>query len=277
MKRAQANLKAHKSAIRAANGDTYAVKRVIRDGNGTSHVRYGRTFKGVNVVGGDFVIHNTRDGKFAGFSAGHHAPLTINTTPKVKDDAATAAARKAFEGTVAKAAEPKLLIDATGQSSRLTWETVVEGMRPDGQTPSRLHVFTDAVTGAVISSQDEIRSVAGTGKSQYSGTVNIDTTQSGNSFQLRDDARGGSTTCDMNNSTSGTCTVLTDADNAGRATGPPATVRPRPSTPTSVRRRPSTTSSRRSDGTGSSATGRASRAGSTMATTTSTPSGTAPR
>ena len=214
MKRTQANLKAHKSAIRAANGDTYAVKRVIRDGNGTSHVRYGRTFKGVNVVGGDFVIHNTRDGKFAGFSAGHHAPLTINTTPKVKDDAATAAARKAFEGTVAKAAEPKLLIDATGQSSRLTWETVVEGMRPDGQTPSRLHVFTDAVTGAVISSQDEIRSVAGTGKSQYSGTVNIDTTQSGNSFQLRDDARGGSTTCDMNNSTSGTCTVLTDADNA---------------------------------------------------------------
>jgi Zn-dependent metalloprotease len=211
--RARIHLKKHRSAIGAASGDAYAVKQVIGDRGGTSHVRFARTFRGVAVAGGDFVIHNAPDGQFAGLSAGSHAPLSIDTTPKVTSSVAASAARKAFDGSVAKVGKPKLLIDATGATSRLTWESVVEGMRPDGQTPSRLHVFTDAVTGAVLSTQDEVRSVAGVGKSQYSGTVTVDATQSGGSYELRDPERGKSYTCDMRNTTTGTCTVLTDTDN----------------------------------------------------------------
>ena len=39
------------------------------------------------------------------------------------------------------------------------------GWAKDRQTPSRLHVISDARTGAVVGSYDEIESIAGTGNS----------------------------------------------------------------------------------------------------------------
>ena len=38
-----------------------------RDANGTEHVRYNRTWNGMPVIGGDFVMH-TRNGKLSGIS-----------------------------------------------------------------------------------------------------------------------------------------------------------------------------------------------------------------
>ena len=135
---------------------------------------------------------------------------------------------------------------------------MVSGWQPDGQTPSRLHVITDASTGAVIGSFDEIETVAGTGNSIYSGTVTIDTTLSGSTYQMIDPSHGNGRTCDMNNGTS-TCTTFTDADNVwgtGRQLQP--AVR-RASTRTSARRRRSTTSRTCTAATASSATARVCR------------------
>jgi hypothetical protein len=75
----------------------------------------------------------------------------------------------------------ELFVDASSGTGRLAWETVVSGWAPDGQTPSRLHVITDATTGAVLGSWDEIETVTGTGNSIYSAPSRIDTTLSGHS------------------------------------------------------------------------------------------------
>ncbi|MEV4417087.1 M4 family peptidase, partial [Catellatospora sp. NPDC049609] len=199
--------------IRASAADGYSVQRVVRDANGATHTKYDRTYQGLRVYGGDFVVHTKAGGSYAGASNGLIAPLSLATTPKVSAAKAQETARGGFAGTITSVGSPELFVDASTGSGRLAWETVVHGWLADGQTPSRLHVISDAVSGELIGSFDEIETVTGTGTGIYSGAVSIDTTLSGSTYQLIDPARGNGRTCDMNNGTS-TCTTFTDADNA---------------------------------------------------------------
>ncbi|GIG56858.1 peptidase M4 [Longispora fulva] len=209
---AQANaaLAAHRDAIRGADGDAYAVNRTVVDSNtGATHTRYTRTYKGLDVLGGDFVVHNAPGGSFSSATVGLTAPLRISTTAGITAEAATSAAATVFQGTLAKAGAPTLVVDATAEGAAvLAYEVTLSGVKAD-QTPSELHVIVDANSGAVRGSSDEVKQVTGTGKSLYSGTVSIDTTPS---YSMVDPVRGNGTTCDLNNGTS-TCTTFTDADN----------------------------------------------------------------
>ncbi|WP_460793196.1 M4 family metallopeptidase, partial [Micromonospora sonneratiae] len=210
--RANQVLRTNPGAVQATAGESYAVYSSKVDSNGAAHVRYTRTYQGLRVYGGDFVVHTAANGSYAGTSVGLAAPLTLSTTAKVTKGQAAKAAPAHFSGKVTAVGEAELFVDASSGYGRLAWETVVEGWAPDGQTPSRLHVISDATTGAYIGSYDEIHAVAGTGNSIYSGTVTIDTTQSGTTYQMIDPVRGNGSTCDMNNGTT-TCTTITDADN----------------------------------------------------------------
>ncbi|MDY7089346.1 MAG: M4 family metallopeptidase [Actinomycetota bacterium] len=194
-------------AIKKSAKDRFAVHT-----NKNGIVRYTRTYDGLRVYGGDLVIR-TKAGKFAGASAGLAKPLSLGTKPTVSAASASAIAKGQFRGTITKTGSPELFVDASSGVGKLSWETVITGWQPDGQTPSRFHVIADALTGKVIGSYDEIENVAGTGNSIYSGQVAIETTASGASFNLVDPVRGNGSTCDMNNRTSGTCATFTDADN----------------------------------------------------------------
>ena len=55
------------SAIRAANGDVFAAREAIVDADGTEHVRFQRSYRGLPVIGGDFVMHS-RNGKLRNVS-----------------------------------------------------------------------------------------------------------------------------------------------------------------------------------------------------------------
>ncbi|SCE74557.1 Zn-dependent metalloprotease [Micromonospora viridifaciens] len=210
--RADSLLRANPGAVQGASGEAYQVVRTKVDPSGASHTRYTRTYHGLRVYGGDFVIHTAPDGTMAGTSVGLAAPLTLGTTAKVSSAAAESSARKAFSGTLTSVGAPELFVDASSGKGRLAWETVASGWKADKQTPSKLHVITDATTGKVIGSYDEIESVAGTGNSIYSGTVSIDTTLSGSTYQMIDPSHGNGRTCDMNNGTS-TCTTFTNSTN----------------------------------------------------------------
>jgi Zn-dependent metalloprotease/subtilisin-like proprotein convertase family protein len=210
--RADRALASHRSAVAAADGEAYTVYSSKVDRDGAAHVRYTRTYRGLRVYGGDFVIHTKADGTFAGTSVGLSAPLTLGTTAKVGAAQARATARTRFAGTITSVGAPELFVDASSGKGRLAWETLVRGWGTDGVTPSRLHVITDAVSGAFIGSFDEIVTVNGTGNSIYSGTVTVDTTPPGASYSMIDPSHGNGRTCDMNNGTS-TCTTFTDADN----------------------------------------------------------------
>jgi Zn-dependent metalloprotease len=209
---AGAALRDHATAIKGSALDKYAVYSSKKDARGNGVVRYTRTYQGLRVSGGDLVIRVGPDGRFSGSSVGLAKPLTLSTTPKVSAAKAQAAARKAFSGKVTATGTAELFVDAGNGSPVLAWETVVDGWAKDGQTPSKLHVITDATTGAVRGSFDEIETVDGTGNSLYSGPVTVGTTLSGSAYSLIDPDRGNGRTCDLNNGTS-TCTTFTDADN----------------------------------------------------------------
>jgi Zn-dependent metalloprotease/subtilisin-like proprotein convertase family protein len=203
---------AHPGDVRAAAGDAYRVNRSKVDANGASHVKYDRTYNGLRVYGGDFIVHTKADGTYAGTSVGLISPLTLSTSARIPATQAQAAAKAAFAGTITGASAPELFVDASSGAGRLAHETVVSGWLRDGQTPSKLHVITDATSGAVVGSFDEIETVNGTGNGIYTGTVTIDTTLSGSTYTMIDPSHGNGNTCDMNNGSS-TCTNFTDADN----------------------------------------------------------------
>jgi len=209
---AGAALRANVKAIRGSAQDQYTVYSSKKDATGNGVVRYTRKYHGLRVYGGDIIIRVGADGAFTGSSVGLSAPLSLGTTPKVGAAKARAAAKAAFSGKVTSTGAAELFVDASTGSPVLAWETVVAGWAKDGQTPSRLHVITNASTGAVIGSFDEIETINGTGNSIYSGTVGVDSTLSGSTYSLVDPSHGNNRTCDLNNGTS-TCTTLTDADN----------------------------------------------------------------
>ncbi|MEU1294681.1 M4 family metallopeptidase [Streptomyces sp. NPDC005840] len=187
------------------------VKDVLQDADGTTHTRYERTYAGLPVLGGDLVVH-VRNGRTT-TSEATDATVTVPTlTPKVSAATARgkalAAAKKADAQDAAIDTAPRLVVWA-GDADRptLAWESVVGGLQHD-DTPSELHVVTDAATGKELFSYEGVQT--GTGTGQFSGTVPLSTTLSGSTYQLVDGDRAGHRTYDLNQGTSGTGTLFTD-------------------------------------------------------------------
>ncbi len=207
--RATTALSQHADAIKGSAADKYSVHRVIVDKNGATHVRYDRTYKGLPVLGGDFIVHNTASGAFAGTSNALAAPINLDSTATISASTAKSTATKSFSGKVAKAGSTRLVVDAKGGSTAtLAYETVVSGTKAD-QTPSTLHVTVDAKSGKVLHKWDEVMTDIGVGNSIYLGAVNIDTTPA---YSMVDPSHGNGSTCDLAHG-SFSCNVFTDADN----------------------------------------------------------------
>jgi len=187
------------------------VKDVITDADGSTHVRYDRTFDGLRAIGGDLVSHRDKAGavKSVTWNASHSAAVA-STTPKVSLASAKAAGAKKASSVqkTTKSNSGELVVFAGGASPVLAYDVVTEGIRAD-QTPSRLHTIVDANTGAALEGFDEV--VNGTGNGIYVGSVAVGTT-AGTSWSMRDLV--GNYTTDLNGSTSATAagTTLTDAD-----------------------------------------------------------------
>ncbi|MFB7663387.1 M4 family metallopeptidase [Kitasatospora sp. NPDC056138] len=182
------------------------VKDAMRDADGTRHTRYERTYGGLPVLGGDLIVHQTAAGATKGVDRATTASLNgISTTPALAAPKAQATALAAESGSKVETA-PRLVVFAAKGTPKLAWETVVTGKQKDG-TPSRLHVVTDAKTGEVLSKVEGIET--GSGQGIFVGNVNIGTTQSGSTYQMKDASRGGMYTTNMNNGTSGNGTLFT--------------------------------------------------------------------
>ncbi|MFJ6390937.1 M4 family metallopeptidase [Streptomyces sp. NPDC091972] len=193
------------------------VKDVVRDADGTVHTRYERTYEGLPVLGGDLVVHESKSGTTEGVSKATTKTIKVaSLTPKVTvakaETQALSAARAAGSDKTAADGARKVVWAASG-TPVLAYETVVGGFQDDG-TPSRLHVITDAATGKKLYEYQDIENATGTGKSLYSGTVSLETTLSGSTYQLTDGTRGGHKTYNKAHGTSSSAgTLFTDADN----------------------------------------------------------------
>ncbi|TQF02706.1 M4 family metallopeptidase [Kitasatospora acidiphila] len=206
----QANL--HSAAIAQSLGldgqEKLIAKDVVKDANGTQHLRYERTYAGLPVLGGDLVVHQAANGTIKSVDRASNASLTgVPTTPEVAAPRAQASAQAEEAGSTVAVA-PRLVVWVVKNTPKLAWETVVTGKQHDG-TPSRLHVVTDARTGEVLSKVEGIET--DTGHGVFVGTVPLTTTASGSTFQLKDGSRGGQYTTDMGNGTSGNGTLFTNS------------------------------------------------------------------
>jgi zinc metalloprotease ZmpA len=269
-------VRAHTKAVHGGGQQSFAVTGALVDRDGTSHVRMTRTYRGLPVLGGDLVVHQGPGGAWKGRSETLSHDLTLAVTPTVGAATARTAAlaprraNRAISGQ--QVASSRLVVDATGTAPRLAYEVVTAGTQRDG-TPSRLASYVDARTGAVIRSEQQIETVDGSGQSLYGGTVPLQLTLSGSTYQLKDPTRGNTYTTDVGNATdpmrcqlfgSGcpTGTLFTSPDNSFGSTGPT---------------RRGTTTRTCTAGTGSSAPGPGRSTGCITARSTTTPSGTAPR
>ena len=180
------------------------VTDALADSTGDTHVRMRRTYDKLRVVGGDLVVHRSDAGTFTGSSQTLDRKIQLDTEPSVT---AAKAMKRAGAKTDASP-EPQLVVDATGSAPRLAWIVTTGGQQKDG-TPSRLDTYVDAENGTVLRTEQRIQTVDGDGDSLYGGTVPLQLTQSGSSFQLKDPTRGNTYTTDMNNRTdSAFCTIL---------------------------------------------------------------------
>ncbi|MFI6579489.1 M4 family metallopeptidase, partial [Embleya sp. NPDC050493] len=175
-------------------------------------VAYQRTYRGLPVVGGDAVVLADGKGRVRATQSSTDARISVTTQPTVTAGAAEATS-KAKLPVVDKVDSHRLVVRVKDDKTALAWETVLIG-RTDS-APSRLHVFVDASTGAVLDSYDDVR--AGSGNSQWNGPnpLTIDTTGSGSSFSLRDPNRPGLTCADY--STGQVFTKSTDSWGNGQA------------------------------------------------------------
>ncbi|MGW6545746.1 M4 family metallopeptidase [Streptomyces massasporeus] len=205
------------------------VRDVVVDDDGTRHVRYDRTYHRLPVLGGDFVLHLNPYGTYRGTSRATTSALSLaSVTPKVTApkaaDLAANLLRAAHLGETLKrlTAKPRLVVDALHGAPKLAWQTDAVAHDERGNPVGRT-VLTDATTGARIDAWDSMESASGDGKSLYGGTVPLQTTAAGSSYQLKDATRGGTYTGDAENKTDkclltvcltrAPATLFTDADN----------------------------------------------------------------
>jgi Zn-dependent metalloprotease len=218
--RAKAAIGDNLAALRATGTDAFAVRDVIVDSDGTSHVRMDRTIGGLKVLGGDVVVHQAKDGSWKGASLTLSRTADVSRTPKVSVATATSKALARGQKTEGK---PALVIEARKGAPRLAYLVTTVGTQADG-TPSHITTTVDALTGAKLVSEQHIETATGDGASLYSGTVPIDSTPATGGFTLTDPARGNGFTADANNKTDSIlcqlfgfgCPVptrFTDADN----------------------------------------------------------------
>jgi Zn-dependent metalloprotease len=145
---------------------------VVGGAGGLQYVSYQRTYRGMAVIGGDAVVVTDAHGHVLSVSSAMSGAVAMpQMSAAVPAAAAAGTARSRMSG-ASNAGAPREVVLVRDTGAQLAWETVVEGR--NGALPSRVHVFVDAVTGAVLDSYDEVK--ADTGNSFYDGKVTINTT-----------------------------------------------------------------------------------------------------
>lgn len=177
------------AALHASADDSFVQRPVISTREGLQYVAYDRTYKGLPVYGGDFVVVTDRTGKVLSTSVGQSATIDLpSVTPKITRARAQLIARGQQKAAVVDSVDTRLVVYALTDKPRLAWESVVTGHT--GTRPSRVHTLVDATSGAVLDSYDEVAD--GTGNAAIEGgTVFIQTSGSGTSFSMSDSTRPG--------------------------------------------------------------------------------------
>ena len=228
--RALGLIAANPSAVHRAGADAFSVKDVIIDADGTEHVRFERNFRGMPVIGGDLVVHS-RNGHLKSASQTLKSSLRPDVAGRIDGDEATLVAGADFGTGFDGVRTARKVVFARNVSPRLAYEVVFTGTKRD-QTPTEMHYFVDANSGAILDKWDMVHTAkpgggggtpggtaaVGTGRSLVYGNLSINTAVSGGSYNMTDTTRGNGATYDGKNAgyqtAASRATLFVDADNA---------------------------------------------------------------
>jgi Zn-dependent metalloprotease len=170
--------------LHAGANDAFVQGKAISS-NGLQYVPYVRTYRGVPVVGGDFVLVANKAGQVITNSVAMTRGIgELSMTPRFTQSAAEGVARGQLTS-VSKLEGTRLVVYALGDAAaRLAWESTVVGTGAAGY--SRLTVHVDALNGKVLSTTEHVMNGSGTAGWNGPNPVTINTTQSGSTFLMRD-------------------------------------------------------------------------------------------
>ncbi|GIG59735.1 zinc metalloprotease [Longispora fulva] len=173
----------HPDYLLAGSNEAFTQQKVISSA-GIQYVPYERTYRGLPVVGGDFVIGTNSAGQVLFHSVAQDHPIgDLATSPSVTSAEAAKVAGGQLRS-VTKVEGTRLVVYALGDTPRLAWESTQQGTGAEGY--SRLSVVVDALTGTVLTTREHV--MHGTGTAAYSGPnpVTLNTTSSGGTFRMQD-------------------------------------------------------------------------------------------
>jgi Zn-dependent metalloprotease len=213
-------------AVKRADADRFVSNDVIVDSDGTEHVRFARTYRGLPVIGGDFVTH-VHNGHLSGISQTLKTTLRPNVVPQFSADRAIVEAGARFGTGFVGTPHSRLVVYARGVTPVLAHEVMFSGMKAD-QTPTDMHYIVDATSGRLLAKWDTVETAVpgpdpagcvgataavGTGKTLTEGNVTLHTIRCGSLYQMKDLTRGGGYTTNMGMRTTGSGNIFVDADN----------------------------------------------------------------
>ncbi|PWU44282.1 peptidase M4 family protein [Micromonospora globispora] len=167
-----------------ASADEAFVQKAVISSEGTQYVPYERTYKGLPVTGGDFVLATDSAGQLKYASVAQQQAIgQLATTPKLQATAAEQTARAQLK-TVTGVEATKLVVYTLGAKPALAWETTLRGTAADG--PSRLTVDVDAFSGKVLRTQEHIVHGSGTGAWNGPSPLTLNTTYTGSGYSMKD-------------------------------------------------------------------------------------------
>ena len=228
-------------ATHLANGDKLNPVRAIVNANGDEHVRFHRTYNGMAVIGGDFVVHS-RGGALKSVSQTLTTSARPGNRPSLSTDTALEIAGADFGTGFSGMPSAKLVVYALNAKPTLAYQVVYNGTKRNGD-PTEMNYFVDATSGKILNKWDMVHTgkpggggtgggtaAVGTGKTLIYGNVSLNTAKGSTSYNLTDTTRGNGATYNANNVAYSTAasraTLFTDADNiwGNNATSDAATV-----------------------------------------------------
>ena len=81
--RAMGLLRSQAGLARASSEDRFVARGAIVDADGSEHVRFDRTYRGLPVIGGDVVVHS-RNGRFKSISLSQRGALGLRRLPSAR-------------------------------------------------------------------------------------------------------------------------------------------------------------------------------------------------
>jgi zinc metalloprotease ZmpA len=212
----KAAVASHANRFGFGPGQALITRDVISNRLG-SVIRFDRTYRGLPVVGGDFIVHLSKSGAFQ-YANGRKV---VGLPSSVKASISAAVARQAA---VAKVGYPvakasaQLAIFTTARSSTLAWAVSTSGRSADKGSVTYVSAGTGKVLAswATVMNDDLSAKDVGVGKTQYSGKVKLPDVKKSKKYELTDTTRGDQSIYNANHTQSqGVGTLFTDKSGGG--------------------------------------------------------------